>query len=86
MGIRTTSRIVNFSSPFAIKPVDGLLAAGDYEVETDEEVVETLSRTVYVRVATLLTVSRAGTKRTYRIDRDDLDAALVTDGQQALPR
>lgn len=86
MTIRTTRRTVRFNSPFSLRPIDGMLPPGDYEVETDEEEVETLSRTVFLRVATLFTVDRGGTSRTYTINPTELDAALLRDGQRVLPR
>lgn len=84
MTIRTTSRTVRFNAPFFLRPIEGSLLPGTYEVETDEEEHETLSRTAYVRVATLFTVKRAGTSTTHRIDPAELDAALMRDGQQPL--
>ena len=79
MTIRTTSRTVKFNAPFSLRPIEGSLPPGIYEVETDEEAIEMLSRTAYVRVATLFIVKRAGTRTTYTIDPVELDAALVRD-------
>jgi hypothetical protein len=84
--IRSTSRTVTFRSPFALKPIEGILPAGDYEVETDEEKQEGVFSTAFVRVATLFTVARSGTSRAYTVKAADLDAALVRDGQDPLPR
>ena len=86
MTIRTTRQTIRFNSPFSLTPIDGMLPPGDYEVETDEEEIETVSRTAYLRVATLLTVNQGGMSRTYTINPAELDAALIRDGQRALPR
>jgi hypothetical protein len=54
MSIRTTRKIVKFSNPFSIEGIDRVLPAGNYEVVTDEELIEGLSFPVYRRVATML--------------------------------
>jgi hypothetical protein len=86
MTIRTKSRTIRFNAPFFLKPIEGALPPGNYEVETDEQEIETLSRTAYVRVATLFTVSRAGMSTTHKVDPAELDAALIRDGQPPLER
>jgi hypothetical protein len=43
MTIRTSSKTVTFAHPFLLKGVDRILAAGDYRVVTDEELIEELS-------------------------------------------
>ena len=61
MDVTTRSRreTVHFKHPFRIKGVDRLLAAGAYEVVTDEEMIEGLSFPCFRRVATMLMVPRA---------------------------
>ena len=86
MTIRSTSRTVTFRSPFALKPIEGVLPSGDYEVETDEEKQEGVFSTAFVRVATLFTVASSGMSRVYTVKAADLDAALIGDGQDPLPR
>jgi len=54
MTTRTKRVTMTFKHPFALKGVDRQLAAGQYEVVTDEELVEELSFPVYRRVATLI--------------------------------
>jgi hypothetical protein len=54
MTIRTTRTIVSFSQPFKLKDLDDIQPAGDYLLDTDEELIEGLSRLAYRRVATLL--------------------------------
>ena len=64
-GMTTRSRreTVTFKHPFRIKGVDRLLTAGDYEVITDEEMIEGLSFAVFRRVATMIMVPAAAPRR-----------------------
>jgi hypothetical protein len=54
MSIRTTRKIVKFSNPFSIEGVGRVLPAGNYEVVTDEELIEGVSFPVYRRVAAMM--------------------------------
>jgi hypothetical protein len=56
MTVRTSSKTVSFARPFLLKGVDRILAAGQYKVITDEELIEELSFPVYRRVATMIFV------------------------------
>jgi hypothetical protein len=56
MTVRTSSKTVTFAHPFLLKNVDRILAAGDYRILTDEELIEELSFPVYRRVATMILV------------------------------
>jgi hypothetical protein len=56
MTVRTSSKTVTFAHPFLLKGVDRILAAGDYRILTDEELIEELSFPVYRRVATMILV------------------------------
>jgi hypothetical protein len=53
---RTQRKTVVFSHPFQLKGVDRVLPPGDYEVVTDEELIEGLSFPVYRRVSTAIIV------------------------------
>jgi hypothetical protein len=44
MTIRTTRTTVSFSQPFKLKDLDDIQPAGDYLLDTDEELIEGLSR------------------------------------------
>jgi hypothetical protein len=59
MATRSIDKTVTFSHPFLLKGVDRILAAGDYRVVTDEELIEQLSFPVYRRVATMIFVPGA---------------------------
>ena len=87
MATRTSERTVNFTHPFLLKGVDRMLAAGDYCVVTDEELVEELSFPVYRRVATMIFIpadsQNASSVEMVRIDPRDLQEAQDRDA--ALP-
>jgi len=54
--MRTKRQMLTFRHPFSLKGVDSQLAPGEYEVVTDEELIEGLSFPVYRRVATMIFV------------------------------
>ena len=58
MTTRTSSETVIFSHPFRLSGVDEVQPAGPYLVETDEELLPTVSIAAYRRVATLIHVAR----------------------------
>ena len=51
---RTHRKNVVFRHPFRLKSVDRTLPSGDYQVVTDEELIEQLSFPVYRRVSTMI--------------------------------
>lgn len=59
MTTRSRRETITFRHPFRIKGVDRSLPAGDYEVITDEEMIEGLSFAAYRRVATMILVPAA---------------------------
>jgi hypothetical protein len=59
MTIRSRRETLTFRHPFRIKGIDRLLSAGDYEVITDEEMIEGLSFPSFRRVATMIMVPGA---------------------------
>ena len=71
---RTKRVTLTFQHPFSLKGVDRRLAAGEYEVATDEELIEGLSFPVYRRVATLIFLMEMVT-----VNPDDLAAAHQRD-------
>jgi hypothetical protein len=56
MTTRSRRETLSFKHPFRIKGIDRLLSAGDYEVITDEEMIEGLSFPSFRRVATMIMV------------------------------
>ena len=83
MTVRTSSKTLTCAHPFLLKGVDRILAAGDYRVVTDEELIEELSFPVYRRVATMIFVpaksGSASTVEMVTIDPQDLQAAQELD-------
>jgi hypothetical protein len=83
MTVRTSSKTVTFAHPFLLKGVDRILAAGDYRVVTDEELIEGLSFPVYRRVATMIFLpaesGNASMVEMVTIDPQDLQAAQELD-------
>jgi len=85
MTIRTSSKTVSFARPFLLKGVDRVLAAGQYKVITDEELIEELSFPVYRRVATMIFVpadsQNSSSVEMLAIDPRDLQDAQDRDAQ-----
>lgn len=83
MSIRTTSSTVSFSRPFVLSGIAGEQSAGSYRVETDEELLQSVSIPVYRRISTLIRLPpRPGSTELARIvDLDPLELAalLVSD-------
>jgi hypothetical protein len=59
MTTRSRRETVHFRHPFHIKGIDRQLAAGAYEIVTDEEMIEGLSFPCFRRVATMIMVPAA---------------------------
>jgi hypothetical protein len=80
---RTQRKTVVFSEPFQLKGVDRVLPPGNYEVVTDEELIEGLSFPVYHRVSTAIIVPaqshEASSRETVAIDPRDLQSAKDRD-------
>jgi hypothetical protein len=81
MSIRTTRKIVKFSNPFTMEGVGRVLPAGNYEVVTDEELIEGVSFPVYRRVATMMLAptQTSHSIEMLTIDPRDLAAAVERD-------
>jgi hypothetical protein len=83
LATRTRHKTVVFSQPFRLKGVDRVLPPGDYEVVTDEELIEGLSFPVYHRVSTAIMVPAqshpASSVEMVAIDPRDLQAAQERD-------
>jgi hypothetical protein len=86
MTTRTTHSVVAFAHPVSLPGVDGVLPAGSYAVDTDEEMIDSLNLVAWRRTATLLHVPARGGMQTYTVDPDDLAAAAVRDREISPPR
>ena len=87
MTVRTIRKTISFLRPFYLKGVDRLLRSGDYQVMTDEELIEGLSFPAYRRVSTAIFVpapSGSGIEMA-TIDPLDLQAAQDQDAKTNEP-
>ena len=85
MTVRTTSRTVTFTHPFNLSGVDEVQPAGTYTVETDEELLQTLSVPAYRRISTLMRLPARPTgamlTQIVEINALELAAVLARDAQ-----
>lgn len=83
MTIRITRTAISFSQPSELQDLDDIQLAGDYYLDTDEEMIEGLSRLAKRRVATLLyllsTSRRQGRAGLLSASGAELAAALEKD-------
>lgn len=83
MTTRTTNKTVTFEYPFLLGSAGEKLPAGDYEVVTEEELLEGLSFYAYRRLQTYMyrqsTAHKSGLAQSYVVDPADLVAALARD-------
>lgn len=71
---------MSFARPFLLKGVDRVLAAGQYKVTTDEELIEELSFPVYRRVATMIFVP-ADSQNSSSVEMVAIDPRDLQDAQ-----
>ena len=82
MTTRSRRETVQFKHPFRLKGIDRQLAAGTYEVVTDEEMIEGLSFASFRRVATMIMIPTTAPQRSiemFIIDPLDLSNAQQID-------
>ena len=80
MVTRTKRVTLTFQNSFSVKGVDRRLAAGDYEVMTDEELIEELSFPVYRRVMPMILLAadaRQSSIEMVTVEPADLAAAEI---------
>jgi len=81
MTVRTHASTVTFKRPFALGGMDEVLPAGDYQIETDEELIEGVSFLAYRRVSVRLYLpsptGNPALTRTVALAPGVLDAALL---------
>jgi hypothetical protein len=86
MTMRTSRKTLKFVHPFFLKGIDRILPPGEYQVVTDEELIEGLSFPVYRRVSTMIFVPSqfqpAASTEMVTIDPLDLQAALEQDAKE----
>ena len=79
MTTRSTTAKVTFNRPFVLPDVEGIQAAGVYDVVTDEETIANLSFLAWRRVATSIHVQREGATQVFGVDPADLKELLFRD-------
>jgi hypothetical protein len=82
MTTRSRREIVTFKHPFRIEGIDRLLAAGAYEVITDEEMIEGLSFASFRRVATMIMVPAAAAPRGSAMEMISISSVALSDAQR----
>jgi hypothetical protein len=80
---RTTTKTVTFLHPFVLSGIDELQPAGSYIVETDEELIQTLSFPAYRSTGTWIRLPSQGRSATFaqavKLTPAELGAALARD-------
>lgn len=80
---RTTQRTVTFDRPFRLAEIDEMLPAGDYTVETDEDIIQGISFVAWRRVNTIMhlpsVTHNKSLTRPLSVDADRLEEALRQD-------
>ena len=83
MVTRMTRKTVTFRKPFVLDGFDRAQPPGDYVVETDEELLDTMTRVVLRRTETRIDIQPRPGNPTFResvpIDPADLEQALARD-------
>jgi hypothetical protein len=83
LSTRVTTRVVTFEKAFMLDEIEGILPAGSYRVETEEETLDNVSFVAYRRIATHIFVpSRngpSGGAQMWEIHPNGLTEALARD-------
>jgi hypothetical protein len=82
---RVTSTTVTFARPFILDGFGELQRPGSYVVDTEEELMDTISVAAWKRISTVIQLSRDGGTEYVRINPDQLSEALRRDGAQHDP-
>lgn len=85
MTSRSRREIIVFNHPFRIRSIGRDLAAGSYDVVTDEDMIEGISFASYRRVATMMVVpaeaARNGAMEMIAVDPADIADARARDAR-----
>ena len=88
MTIRSHRTIVTFKRPFLLEYIGKKLPAGNYEVVTEEELLEGLSFYAYHRLQTYICrqsePDQNSMSQSYVVDPDELDDAIKRDGAEPI--
>jgi hypothetical protein len=79
MTVRSHSTMVSIDKPFKLAGADGAYPAGQYEVLTDEEAIDSMTMVAWRRIATTILLRANGVTQSVRIEPAELDALLRND-------
>jgi hypothetical protein len=82
---RVTSTTVTFARPFILDGFGELQRPGSYVVDTEEELMDTISVAAWKRISTVIQLSQDGGTEYVPINPDQLSEALRRDGAQQDP-
>jgi hypothetical protein len=82
---RTKSTTATFQHPFILPGLEKLQPAGSYIVETEEELLDTVSFAAWKRLTTTIRLTADGSTEYWPVDPDDLREALRRDGARTGP-
>ncbi len=84
--MRTRHSTVHFDRPFALRGIEEIQPAGDYDIDQDEVLIDGISYIAYRSVATYIHLparsSKLLTSQVLPIDRTELEAALRQDWER----
>lgn len=81
MTVRSRREMVHFRHPFHLKGIERQLAPGNYEVITDEEMLDGLSFVAFQRTATMIMVPGAPPRGSI-MEMISISAVDLSDAQQ----
>ena len=81
MTTRTTERTVHFNRAFTLAGTDHAYPAGEYLVQTDEEMLEQMSFAAWRRTATTILLREGVTTQSVTVDPADLERLLSRDAE-----
>ncbi len=76
---RRTTKTVSFKHPFTLSGVGRSLHPGDYEIITEEELIEGLSFAAFRRISTVMFIHQGSCVEMITIDPAELDLAQQRD-------
>jgi len=87
MTTRTIRSIAVFNEAFTLRGIDGELPAGSYRIETEEELIESLSFVALRRLETTIEIPAIGSVSLKRqiVPIDPLDLAAAQERNSARP-
>jgi len=82
MEIRTTGKLITFRNPFTLSALDKVYPPGTYQLQIEEQPLDTISFVGWRQTGCLLGLFRDGAMEYISVDPRELREALVRDGDQ----